>query len=330
LNSDKVDVYFAGWSYEPSKAGLIVARAVATVSLTTPTIIVKTEDVLLLNDTCFDIWTDINKPHLYIDTIGAVKYLIVAITGRCDSFYKIKLDTTKPFSVATYLPPYTETDKLNADIFSTTYDYKTHRLFYAYKKYNSDTISLHIFLMNEFLPSPVYKSLGHNDTNPILSYDKISDNIFFSSSDFDHIYKIPATAIDMKNPPIATLPPKLKSVSSTLVIGDFLYLVTFEADAQLARMSISQHFCNNFCGTHGYCVINRCLCAPGYDFNVTQSPNDLKVCIPKHQVDIINNIINERGVAIALGILFFIAFIAAVAGWVMWWRSRKSQYSSMN
>jgi len=333
LVNDKVDVYFAGWSYDFAKSGLIVARAVATISPSlAPSISVKTEDVLLLNDTCFDIWTDINKPHLYIDTFGGAKHVVLAITGRCDSFYKIKIDPI--FSKSSFPPPYTEIDRLNADMFSTTYDYKSQRLFYVYKKYNSDSISLHSFYVADFAPSPVYKNLGHNDTNPILSFDKNTDSLLFTSSDFDHIYKINASAVDWKaTPPIATLPQKLKFVSSTWVVDDFLYLVTYEADAQLARIQISNHFCPIFCGAHGFCTlvqnIPECSCAPGFDFNKTQTTT-IKDCIPKHEVDIIDHIIQERGVAIALGILFFIAFIAAVAGWVMWWRSRQSQYSTMN
>jgi len=327
LASDKVDVYFIGWSYDPAKTGLIAARASASVSILTPSISVKVDDVLLLNDTCFDIWTDINKPHLYIDNFGGSKYLLVSIPGRCDAFYKIKIDPTA-FSKSTSVS-YTDTDRVNVDMFSSAYDYKTQRLFYVYKKYNSDTISLHIFSFSDFAPSPVYKYLTHNDTNPILTYDANTDSLLFSSSDFDHIYKIPGSKIDTPNPPIATLPPKLKSVSSSIVINDFLYLVTFEPDAQLGRIQISTLFCNKFCGTHGYCSgQNLCLCAQGYAFNATTVGNN--TCVPKHEVDIVTNIINERGVAIALGILFFIALIAAVAGWVMWWRSRKSQYSQVS
>jgi len=323
---DKVDVYFIGWSYDPANYGLIAARAVALVSPQTPSITVSVQDVLKLNDTCFDVWTDINKPHLYIDTFNGAKSLLVSIPGRCDAFYKIKIDTTT-FSKSTYPYPYTEIDKVNADMFSSAYDYKTQKLFFVYKKYNSDTISLHSFSFSDFAPSPVYKNLAHNDTNPILAYDKITDSLLFSSSDFDHIYKIPANKIDTPNPPIATLPLKLKSVSSSIVLDDFLYLVTFEADAQIGRIQISNHFCNRFCGTYGFCSGQElCLCAPGYAFNSTV-PGANSTCVPKHEVDIINNIINERGVAIALGILFFIALIAAIAGWVMWWRSRSMQYT---
>jgi len=327
LSNDKVDVYFAGWSYDMAKPGLIIARAIADLSVTAPAIGVNANDVLLLNDTCFDIWTDINKPHLYIDNFNGVKHLIVAIPGRCDAFYKIKINPT-PFSSSSW-NSYTEDDKVNADMFSAAYDYKSQKLFYVYKKYNSDTISLHAFAFSNFAPSPFYRNLGRNDTNPILTFDKNTDQLFFSSSDFDHIYKIPSDSFNTPNPPIATLPPKLKSVSSTIVVDDFLYLVTFEADAQVGRIRTT-NFCAKFCGSHGYCSgQNLCLCANGYAFNNTQTTTNSTDCIPKHEVDIVTNIINERGVAIALGILFFIALIAAVAGWIMWWRSRTSQYSSM-
>jgi len=323
-----VDVYFVGWSYNVAKFGLIVARAVANINPTQPSISIKVEDVLVLNNACFDVFTDLNKPRLHIDSFSGAKTLIVTVPGRCDAFYKVKVD---PLLSKSSFENFTESDTLNSDIFSSTYDFKSKRLFYAYKKYNSDKLSIHAFDVASFTPLPFYKALGHNDTNPILSFDFNTDNLLFTSSDFDHIYKIPAAKIDTPNPPIATLPQKIKAVSSTFVHGDFLYLVTFEADAQLARIQISKHFCTSFCGTYGYCDSqpNNCRCSQGYDFNVTQSPDDPKVCIPKHEVDVITNIVTERGAAIALGILFFVALIAAIAGWVMWWRSRQSMYSNL-
>jgi len=327
--SDKVDVYFAGWSFDPARFGLIVAKAVAVLT-NNPSISVTAENVLLINDTCFDVWTEINKPHLYIDIIGGAKYLILAVTGRCDGFYRIKIDPT--FSKSSYLT-YTESDTLNSDIFATTYDYQTQKLYYAFKKYNSqnNSISLHNFLVNPFTPSTLYLALQHNDSNPVLAFDRGTNSLFFASSDFDHVYRMVGSNTNITIANIATLPPKLKSVSSMITIGDFLYLVTYEADAQLGRIQISQHFCNHFCGPHGYCAAkpDLCQCAPGFVYNITQHPSDIKECVPKHEVDIMNNIVTERGVAIALGILFFVAFIAAIAGWVMWWRSRKALYSSM-
>jgi len=183
---------------------------------------------------------------------------------------------------------------------------------------------------SDISPSPIIKTLGKNDTNPILAYDHQKDTLLFISSESDHIYNIPGANIKATSL-IASLPQKLRQVTAARVIGDFLYMVTYESDAQLSRIQISKRFCNNFCGTYGYCSTppNLCSCASGYTLNVTASSSDPNTCVPKHEVDINNSIINERGAAIALGILFFIAFIAAVAGWIMWWRARQSHYHNV-
>jgi len=255
--------------------------------------------------------------------------LVLAITGRCDSIYKIKISKDK-FATSTYTK-FAESGNTNTDIFATTYDHNSQALFYGYKKYNSDQISLHTMSMipENPAPSPVLKTLGKNDTNPVLAFDSLNGFLYFASADYDHIYKISGNNINSTTYLIATLPPNLKSVSSMGVIGDFLYLVTWEPDAQLARIQISQHFCLNFCGTYGFCLgqPSICACANGFSQNMT---SEAKSCVPKHEIDIDEHIKEERGVAIALGVLFFVALIAAAAGWAMWWRSRKSVYTSVD
>jgi len=329
LLNDKVDVYFAGWQMSGTVNGLVVVKAKANLT-DDPSIQIITDEVLLLTEglPCYDIWSDVNRPRLFLDTINNERYLILAVTGRCDGIWKIKIKDQfikSPFLNFTYQNP-----NDNFDIFSIAYDFKDHIVFYALKKYNSDDISLHFMEMkydDHISPNPALKILGKNDTNPILSYDSNNNNLLFISAESDHIYQIPGSNIKA-SPLIASLPPKLRQVSAARVFGDWLYMVTYEPDAQFARIQLSKRFCNNFCGTFGYCVAkpNICGCATGYTLNITSSTNDTNTCVPKHEVDINTTINNERGVAIALGILFFIAFFAAVAGWIMWWRARQSHY----
>jgi len=331
INNDQVSVFFVGWQYsEPGPIGLVAVRAIATLK-DVPSLVIRTNlDVLLLNDTCFDIWTDINKPHLYIDKFDGKDYLIVAVTGRCDAFYRIAIEADLTRSAFEVFPK-DDIVGLNTDIFSTTYDKNSKQIFYAYKKYNSDDISLHSFNVSNLSPKPAVRILTVNDTSPVFAFDQNKNVLYMAAASHDHIYQIDSSNI--KNDlGIAVLPIDLKLVASMLVVDDFLYLVTWEPNAQLARINLPQHFCKIFCGTNGYCAegkSNLCLCAPGY-----KNPSDNTVgviqCLPAHEVDVYKNVINERGLAITFGILFAVAFIAAAGGWVMWWRSRKVDYSSLN
>jgi len=330
VNNDQVSVYFAGWQYTNPGMGLVAVRATATLN-DNPSLVIRTSyDVLLLNDTCFDIWTDINKPHLSLDKLNGKDYLIIAVTGRCDAFYRIPIEADLTKSVFDVFPQ-DDIVGLNTDIFSTTYDKNSKQIFYAYKKYNSDDITLHSFNVSNLSPKPVVRILTANDTSPVFAFDQNKNVLYMATANHDHIYQIDSSNI--KNDiGMAVLPVDLKLVASMLVVDDFLYLVTWEPNAQLARIRLSQHFCKIFCGTYGYCAdgrTNLCQCAPGYKNPSTNNDGAIQ-CLPAHEVDTYLNVINERGLAIAFGILFFVAFIAAAAGWVMWWRSRKSVYSSLD
>jgi len=151
-----------------------------------------------------------------------------------------------------------------------------------------------------------------------------------ATANHDHIFQIDPLNI-VSDLGQAVLPWSLRLVSSMLVVDDYLYLVTWEPNALIARIQTTKHFCKIFCGTYGYCAdgpTNLCQCAPGYKNPASNTDGQIQ-CLPAHEVDIYENVIMERGLAIAFGILFFVAFIAAAGGWVMWWRGRKSVYSSL-
>jgi len=202
--------------------------------------------------------------------------------------------------------------------------------FFAFKKYNSDNITLHSFNVNTLQPGTVIRQLTVNASAPVFAFDQNKKVLYMATANHDHIYQLDPMNI-ANDFGLAVLPWSLRQVSSMLIVDDFLYFVTWEPNAFLARIQISGRFCKLFCGTYGYCAdskANLCLCAPGYK-NPESNTNGPIQCLPSREVDIYLNVINERGLAIAFGILFFVALIAAAGGWAMWWRGRKSVYSSL-
>lgn len=104
--------------------------------------------------------------------------------------------------------------------------------------------------------------------------------------------------------------------------GDFLYMVTWEPNALIARIPDTNFFCSSPCGGYSYCSNDGvCACANGY---IEGPEGD---CITFHQHQTIQDIEVATGWAVAFGILSGIALLLAIAGWALWWRRKNSFYS---
>jgi len=329
LKDGMVNVYYVGWSLGGASTGLVAVRAKAKLTSPLSINIAISTDVLNLQSGqshCYDIWTDINKPHLYMDDLGTNHTLVVAVTGRCDGIYRIQINPLE-FQRSTF-DTYYESATVNKDIFSTAYNSKTHKLFYAFKEYNSDDITIFSYNILTWNPEPAFRKLNSNETIPVLTVDSSKDILYISTTDSDKIYKINGSNIK-QDLGIATLPAPLSQVSSVLINGDYLYMVTWEANAQAGRVPISQSFCSKTCGSFGYCVakpVEQCFCSQGYARDPSKPAFS---CITAHELDIIKTVDIDRSLSVTLGVLFALALIAAIAGWFMWWRNRKAVYSSM-
>jgi len=322
-------VFYVGWNFGNfgSSTGLVVARATATLTAPMSIIVNQQTDMLVINSKdCYDIWNDVNKPHMWIDDIEGFHTLVIVVSGRCDGIYKIQIN--KPdFSRSTF-KVFQESHTINKDIFSSAYNPKTHKLYYSYKEYNAADISIFSYDMLNFLPEPSWRQLNSNETIPVLAVDSEKNILYIATTDSDKIYKVDGADIK-KNLGIATLPAPLKQVSSMLVNGDYLYMVTWEANAQAGRISTTKSFCTEICGTNGYCVSTpapQCFCSPGFS---RDPATPFFNCITSHEHDIYQTVLVDRSLSITLGILFGLALVAAIAGWFLWWKSYKTRYSTM-
>jgi hypothetical protein len=319
---DSITTYFIGWTYTNGSMSAVVSKA--TIDLNTLIATFKPDDTLLLTNesteyhNCFDVWTDINSPYMTIDIIDGKKYLIVAISGRCDAIIKIFLNPDVPlFRFATW-EVYTESKTENKDIFSAAYCNLTKTLFFTYKEYNSESTTLLSFNIKTMNLYSVHRPIHSNNSVPILVHDNENDYLYIAQAGSDQVLKIPGADIT-KTAEIATLPRELSQVSSMFFNKGFLYVVTWEPAASIGRLDAKKSFCTKYCGSNSYCSNPplTCTCSPGYGLY-------LGVCIPLQQVEVITTETVERTVSITLGVLFAIASAGAIIGWALWWRQRRS------
>jgi hypothetical protein len=119
---------------------------------------------------------------------------------------------------------------------------------------------------------------------------------------------------------IQRLPEYLHQVYSAWDAGfDHIYFSTYEQHSKVFRLD-KLDFCGKECPYNGYCDKQICKCNTGY-----QMTSDGNKCeIPP---EIIKERFEDSAAAIALGILFAIAFVAAIIGWVLFYRKNKDGYA---
>jgi len=161
-----------------------------------------------------------------------------------------------------------------------------------------------------------YLVLQANESTPVIALDTVNDIVYVATSGFDKIYKYS----NLRNMGIAVLPPALKSVSSMYYINGTIYIVTFEPNAVIGRIS-EKNFCNTFCSTHGYCNAGTCACIKDYDKDPVRQNF---ICAPTHYIQNQYVVQSEQGAAAAFGVLFVISLIAGVLGWFLWFRGQSS------
>jgi len=101
--------------------------------------------------------------------------------------------------------------------------------------------------------------------------------------------------------------------------GEHVYFATNEQHSKVFRVNKTD-FCEKPCPYWGYCTNGKCVC--GEFFAMLDG-----YCQPKSYVQERNIYHRVHGGETALGILFMFAVIAAVAGWFMFWRTRRHTVS---
>jgi len=124
--------------------------------------------------------------------------------------------------------------------------------------------------------------------------------------------------LDWKIVGIQRLPEYLHQVYAAWDSGfDHIYFSTYEQHSRIFRLH-KLDFCENECHYNGYCEAQICRCNTGYELS---SGN----CVIPPKKDTVKEV--ETGAAIAMGILFAIATVAAIVGWTLFYRKNKEGYT---
>jgi len=91
--------YVVGYCYTPNQRstnGIVLSRGKVTLAGDL-TISWKLTDVTVLDEGCYDIWTETLKPQIHLQKEGADQMLYVSIPGKCNSIYKYLLNSDNFF-----------------------------------------------------------------------------------------------------------------------------------------------------------------------------------------------------------------------------------------
>jgi len=200
--------------------------------------------------------------------------------------------------------------------------------FYTIKQYNTPSTILYSFTLSTWTLNPSSLVLDIKESEAILVLgNEVTEPtetkyLFVVASGSDRIlrYNIDANnTIEARAQ--AVLTPDINQISSAIYFYPFIYYITYEPDAKLVRIPKTS-FCSTWCGTNGYCNLGYCVCQNGYT-----ADTDL-VCKPTDYVNVERQEKQSEGAAAALGVCFAFALVAAIAGWYLWWRGRKSGVES--
>jgi len=318
-----VKFYLAGWKHhaDKTKAGFVLAQARALLTATPRIVFNPVLDVLILESICYDMFSELVRPDIYINR----DEIIVSVPGHCNAFYKTAVPKgNAQLEGQTFQRfPIPGNEKIVASILNGA----NAKMYYALKNYNSAQITIKSFDTAAWVETENSKKLELNETVPVFAIDEEGDRLFIATSGFDRIYQWKDVNGVFAETNVATLPYKLSQISSMMWVYDSLYFVTDEPDALIGRIS-GERFCTNFCGTNAYCiqadnnVPGICTCIENYA--LPPDVYDTNQCVPKREVEVKVNMIDEETAAYVFLALFVVTLIIGIIGWVMWWRSRNA------
>jgi len=327
LQSDgSVKFYLAGWKHNPDKtlAGFVVAQARAVIGTNTILTFNPDRDVLILEGICYDIFTEYLRPQIYLNRGN----IIVSVPGHCNAFYKTAIPAGNSELVGQTFQQFTPpgVEKIVASILNRGNGI----LYFALKNYNSATITIKSFDTVQWAMTSTIELLAVNETSPVFAIDEVSNILYIATAGFDRIYQWQDVNGVFKELGTATLPSRISLISSMVYQDEFLYMVTDEPNAQIARISLIR-FCDIFCGPLAYCIAQDtsvpgiCSCTEGYE--LPPGIFDTVMCLPHRDVNVITNMINQETGAYVFLVLFLITLIIGIIGWGMWWRARRVTYN---
>jgi len=122
------------------------------------------------------------------------------------------------------------------------------------------------------------------------------------------------------------LPEFLHRSWDATVTWHHVYFVTYEQNSKVFRVS-KEDFCSSPCPYWGYCQKGKCACYDGFELNKDKS--QCVLIAAEKEIIYHKEYRTAHGGEVALGILFALTFIAAAAGWYLWWKGRRGAYQAV-
>jgi len=328
-------VYLAGWASPKATTTdpFVVARATVTLNSPNPNFNLDLAlDVLALPlfSTCYDQFDEVLRPQLNL-TNG---YLYVIVPGRCALFAKIQLplDPLIHFnSISNYqlFNPLRNWENRKY-VSSAVFDPDNAAIYYTLKYYDLAGSLLFSFKADTWVPNAPFADLTRDVTDSetiiVLGTEIKSATIrrfvYIIASGSNWIERL-----EVKNDftfdsiSFAYITEDINQISSAYFYYPYLYFTTYEPDAKLVRIS-TNNFCAIFCGANAFCDLGTCYCQDGFVKDITDPK------LPCKLLEVVKQEVAGRqsqGAAAALGVLFAFSLLAAIAGWVLWWKARNIQ-----
>jgi len=279
--------------------------------------------IFLTDPPCYDQFDEVVHPQIYLTQTE----LIVLIPKRCSLFIKVILPPNplinfNDASSQTFSPASSNSIYVSSAVFDPLYSI----IFYTLKTYNTPGANLYSFDTIKWTSNPSETALDLIEAENLLVLGvekdptKTTRFIFIVASGANKVQRLTIANNNTFNTlTAAALSPLFNRISSAWYFRPSLYFTTYEPDAKLGRITKS-NFCKDWCGDYGYCTNGYCSCREGYTFDGTDVTN---LCVPESLVNEQEKEKETQGAAATLGVLFAFSLLAAIAGWVMWWRTRK-------
>jgi len=273
-------------------------------------------ETILLSTNHFTLFTSNYKPFVFYDAQRS--QILVTVPGYWAYFYQIQVGPSKTLQLV-------NTVQIQ-DYSCVAFDQNRNKLYFGINSYDSDiggtVLGFDVGQLN-FTEQIAFSVVDTNFPSVlVLNLSSTVPTLYVGFNGGTLLAKMTFTASQWQPSYILLPEDDLKEVhvSSGVSVQNLLFFTTDDNDGKVFSVN-TQDFCSPICPVNGMCSAGVCSCDRGYFMYGA-------VCQP-----IVSPIIqqNSLGIAIAFIILFLLALIAAIVGFVLFVRERKQfrSYSQM-
>lgn len=330
-SSNQVIAYYAGFMVSNNTINFVLVRTYYDLAFSFTNVqftFNPSVDVFTLYPNQFTSFNEAYKPWVHLLLASNGHNVTIVVDPNTQSIYSV--DLTTGFINSMNLVTTANNDTILYQIVSTAYDFMSGKLVVGFATNGLQPGFISIFNLAASTPGanytiplpglPIY--LPGNYSNPkALALDNDAVYIGLNGVGEALKYNLTTTAFTYQR-----LPEFLHRSWSAIVRREHVYFSTYEQNSKVFRIH-KQDFCDSPCPYWGYCSQAQCTCYEGFQFS-----SDKTQCVltaAEKETIYEKEYKTAHGGEIALGILFALSFVAAAAGWFMWWRARHGAYQAV-